>query len=119
MAEPQIELRFDDARGVFRAGEELSGNVVLTASDGDKVGAVELSVLWVTEGKGNTDTGLVWFEAFPETEERERRLPFRARLPLLPRTYHGVLLKIRWVVRVRRLGGLGNDTISDTPFDVQ
>lgn len=119
MAAPLIEVKFGEVRSAYRAGEELSGVVQVSTIDGDKVGAVELSVLWYTEGKGTTDTGVVWFESFPEAGEAERRIPFRARLPLLPLSYSGELVKIGWVVRVRCLGFLGNDTVTDTSFVVQ
>lgn len=119
MADPLMEVTFGDARSAWRAGEELSGQARVTAADGNKVGAVEISVLWRTDGKGTTDTGVVWFESFPEAVETERLLPFRARLPQLPRTYHGGFIKIDWFVRVRHLGFLGNDTVCDAPFVVQ
>jgi len=114
-----IEVRFSDPSSTCRAGEEVSGVVHISSLGEGKSAAVELSVLWHTEGKGTTDTGLVWFESYPEAAGAERELPFRTRLPLLPLTYHGALVKVRWVVRVRCLGALGNDTLLDAPFVVR
>jgi len=43
---------------------------------------------------------------------------FSVRLPLLPLTYHGHLLKIHWVIRVRMDLRRGADVVVDEPFNL-
>lgn len=114
-----IEVRFSNPSATYRAGDEVAGVVRVSAIGEGRIGATEVSVLWHTEGKATTDTGLVWFESYPEASGAERESPFCARLPLLPLTYHGSFVKILWVVRVRCLGAFGNDTVVDEPFVVR
>lgn len=114
-----IDVIFAGGRTEWQAGEELEAEVRLRASPDEKIGPVEVSVLWQTEGKGNTDSDIAWFGRFEDDGSVERRIPLRVPLPLLPRTYLGVNLKILWLVRVRCLWALGNDLVLDHPFTVR
>lgn len=83
--------------------------------------AVEHSVLWFTEGKGEEDLGVHFFERVVEPA----RLPpatstegFAARLPASPLSYEGVIVKIRWCVRMRFFFAGGRDYVSEHEFIV-
>jgi hypothetical protein len=121
MIDPNITVRFDNDRQEHRGGDEVRGTVRITPPPGQEAGAAEISLLWTTEGKGNTDEGIAWFESFAEPPDprAERELAFSTRLPLLPQSYDGILLKITWVVRVRILRTFGNDIVFDIPFVVR
>lgn len=83
--------------------------------------AVEHSVLWYTEGKGEEDLGVHFFE---RVVDRARLPPeatagsFATRLPASPLTYEGMIVKIRWCVRVRLFFGDGRDFVSEHEFTV-
>lgn len=83
--------------------------------------AVEHSVLWYTEGKGEEDLGVHFFERIVD----RTRLPpavtterFTTRLPASPLSYEGVIVKIRWCVRVRFFFSGGRDFVSEHEFTV-
>jgi hypothetical protein len=71
-------------------------------------------VLWETSGKGTTDLGVVHHVTLPEAAEHG----FDVQLPLLPLTYVGTLIKVRWFVRVRTLVMLGDDLVTDAELEV-
>lgn len=102
-------------------GGSVAGAVHLAPAPGDEKRAVELSVLWETSGKGDTDQGVVLHQVLVDGDPDRARADhrFRAALPLLPLTYDGNLIKIRWLVRVRRRTALGPDEIFDTEFVVR
>lgn len=87
--------------------------------DNDAVRAVEHSILWYTEGKGEEDLGVHFFE---RVVDRSRLPPqaatgaFATRLPASPLTYEGMIVKIRWCVRVRLFFADGRDFVSEHEF---
>ena len=105
-------------RDTCAPGTTLRGRVVLLPLPGEESRKVELSVLWETEGKGNTDVGValhrVLSDGDPDAGHAEHT--FEVQLPALPLSYQGFLLKIGWLVRVRRLAALGEDAVIDQPF---
>jgi hypothetical protein len=88
---------------------------------GDHPRAVEHSILWYTEGKGEEDLGVHFFE---RVIDRARLPPvavtgsFATRLPASPLTYEGVIVKLRWCVRVRLFFGGSRDFVSEHEFTV-
>jgi hypothetical protein len=81
----------------------LSGRYELLAAGTADVEAVEVSVHWTTEGKGDEDLGVHHFEkhvrgdgTVPPAEGA-----FAAPLPRSPLSYDGVLVKVLWRAHVR------------------
>ncbi len=107
-------------REVIEPGGRLRGQVILDPMPGDEGRKVELSVLWQTEGKGDADIGVVFHRVLSEGGEGARgTYPLDVTLPLLPVTFAGTLLKIRWWVRVRRYVLLGDDELYDSEVVVR
>lgn len=77
--------------------------------------AVERSVLWYTEGKGEEDLGVHFFE---RVREPALAGSFGCHLPPSPLSYEGLIVKIRWCVRVRLFFAGGRDFVSEHAFDV-
>lgn len=115
----QIELE----REVIEPGGRLRGRVALEPMAGDEGRKVELSVLWETEGKGDTDIGVVLHRVLHEGGEGSPgatgTCDLDVVLPLLPVTFAGTLLKLRWLVRVRRYALLGDDELIERDFVVR
>lgn len=105
MSTEDILLRLDGDRRAFGPDEPLSGEFRLDTWTKIKPRAVELSVLWHTEGKGDEDLAVHYFYRW-SSEEHEyidfRRMQrFRTQLPESPLSYEGVFVKIRWCVRLK------------------
>jgi len=77
---------------------ELDGNLV------EQIDAIETSLIWLTEGKGDEDLGVHFFAR--RRREQLNQDPslvyrFQSKLPESPLTYDGKIIKIRWCARVR------------------
>ena len=105
MNEPLISIVIDGASRVHFPGDTLSGAIQIDVVDPQEIQAVEISVLWHTQGKGDEDLGVHHFERFTADGENRGTLhelrTFRTTLPQSPLSYDGRILKIHWCVRVR------------------
>jgi len=116
----EVIVELENPRPVYHPGEVLGARYRLVAEEPCDVRAIELSVLWHTEGKGDSDLGVHFFEKIelPEVERRDCDKPRRlsTNLPRSPLSYDGFLLKIIWSVRVRMLRDRGMDLAGEVPF---
>ncbi len=55
MIEPLVTIQLDSTRQTYHPGDILSGQCRLGSIEAEEIEAVELSVLWYTEGKGDED----------------------------------------------------------------
>lgn len=118
--EPLISIRILRANRQFYPGEELECMYQVDAVDAVDIQALEASVLWHTEGKGDEDLSVHHFDRLlpsdaPEGDLRtQRRLT--TRLPNCPLSYAGVTVKIRWCVRVRVFLRRGKEAFFERTF---
>lgn len=90
---------------MFQPGDFLKCEYTVTLQPEHDVHAIETSVIWLTEGKGDSDIGVHFFERrqkqslTSETFNQPQRIG--TVLPASPLSYEGQILKIRWCVRVR------------------
>jgi hypothetical protein len=102
--EPLVSIRQLAPRRTYRPGQQLVCEYQIDAIDAEDIAAVEASVLWFSEGKGDEDLGVHFFERRTpdDAEGRDlRRLHrFETVMPRCPLSYSGAILKIRWCVRV-------------------
>jgi len=117
---PAVNVRFDADAEVFAPGETLAGDYRVGGVRPDELRAVELSVLWHTEGKGDEDLSVHEFARrsaeeghLPEPGERVR---FETKLPLSPLSYDGAIVKILWCVRVRVFLQGGKEVVGERRF---
>ena len=137
---PSVLLRFERAEDFFQPGEILSGEYRLESDEPIEVSAVEFSVLWHTEGKGNEDMAVHLFERTqPDLERVDDRATavgagrpdhfsarqgrfsarpgrFSVELPRSPLSYDGADIKICWTVRVRFFTRQGREILGEKPF---
>jgi hypothetical protein len=120
--EPLISICLEDQKKHYQPGEELVCEYQVDAVDASDVHAVEASVLWYTEGKGEEDLSVHYFERrIPSDAEEGDLRPmrrFRTRLPNSPLSYWGAILKVCWCVRVRIFLRRGKDAVYDYPFQL-
>ncbi|HEY2839654.1 MAG TPA: hypothetical protein VGJ26_10915 [Pirellulales bacterium] len=122
MNAPAITLTLHDSRRVYRPGEKLSGQYFIETVDGAETQAAEVSVLWHTEGKGDEDIAVHFFDRVSHDERpgldfRQPRV-FSTVLPNSPLSYEGVLVKIRWCVRLRVFLSRGKQLVEERAFQL-
>lgn len=118
---PAIDVQFDRPGRHYAAGDPLVVRYRIGGLDVDTVRAVEVSVAWYTEGKGEEDLCVHAFERIVERDGLRTALQgdgLEVRLPPSPLSYEGVIVKIRWCVRVRVFYVGGRDYVSEHVFDV-
>jgi hypothetical protein len=119
MSREDVTVELDRAPPDYRPDGSLSGAWALAAPLDGPVRAVELSVLWYTDGKGDEDLGVHHFERLSGDEAGAiapgRLNRFTARLPRSPLSYDGVLVKVCWCVRVRVFWD-GGEACAEAPF---
>jgi hypothetical protein len=117
---PLVSVIIDRRETPHLPGSALSGEFQIDAVEADEISAVELSVLWYTEGKGDEDLGVHHFERFTSEDASSASLielrKFSVALPRSPLSYEGVLIKLRWCVRVRVFLKSGRNYFAELPF---
>ncbi len=120
MNEPHVTIRLDANGRIYRPGETLAGEYRLNSFDPEEIRAVEVSVLWHTEGKGDEDLAVHDFHRLaPENGQRVELLRpgrFSTRLPNSPLSYNGLIVKVRWCVRVRVFLTRGRELVGQKTF---
>lgn len=122
---PVVSLQFDRADRRYEPGTECLVTYRIGNLGDEPLLAVEHSILWYTEGKGEEDLGVHFFE---RVEDPSGSGTFGGRLPASPLSYEGVIVKVRWCIRVRiffssrdavpELLGGGRDFVSEHVFEV-
>lgn len=118
---PRVNMQFDRALRVYTPEQELVVRYDVDGVPPDTVRAVEQSVLWYSEGKGEEDLGVHHFRRFEGPAQRSETIPsgtIAVRLPASPLSYEGVIVKIRWCVRLRLFFASGRDFVSEHVFDL-
>ncbi len=120
MIEPLLSLCLVGPERSFAAGDELVAEYQIDAVEPGDIQAVEASVLWQTEGKGEEDIGVHLFERrLPSDAEEGDLRPMRrlvTRLPNSPLSYRGAILSILWCVRLRLFLRRGREYVVEQPF---
>lgn len=106
--------------GVYEGGRELLATWRVSRVTLDRLVAIETSVLWYTEGKGDTDLHVHSFRRIEEDQIRRSGLAdaqsLKCLLPATPLSYHGRLIRLRWCVRLRLFLSDGREIVTDQSF---
>jgi len=120
--EPLISIYLKDKQQHYQPGEELTAHYQIDAVEKSEILAVEASVLWYTEGKGDEDMAVDYFErrmpSGASNGDLRQLWDFTVRLPKSPLSYDGVIVKIRWCVRVRVFLRQGKETCFEQSFQL-
>ncbi|MEN6405551.1 MAG: hypothetical protein ABFC77_03675 [Thermoguttaceae bacterium] len=120
--EPAVLIRFDGDASAYQPGDVLAGHYVVEPLEGDSIKAVEVSVLWHTEGKGDEDMAVheFWRRDADDVRPIDLREPeqFVTRLPNSPLSYRGRLIKLHWCVRVRVFLQNGKELLGERKFQL-
>jgi hypothetical protein len=118
---PRVLIELDEHPTFFFPNQAISGRYSVDLSQWrQKVQALEWSIAWATEGKGDLDQGVHAIETMAVSDESAAKPDqwhkFEAILPRSPLSYDGLIVKIRWRVRVRVVFGRKRDWIAELPF---
>ena len=119
--EPRVVVNFDRPSRRYDPQETVRLQYHVAGTGDAQVRMIERSALWYTEGKGEEDLGICFFERITDAEHlppTQRQGEFAFRLPASPMTYEGTIVKIRWCVRVRLFFKGRRDFVSEHVFDV-
>ena len=119
-AKPAVSVSLCREDGVYEGGRELTATWRVSRVTLDSLTAIEISVLWYTEGKGDTDLYVHHFERLEVEQIRRSGLAdeqlLACMLPATPLSYHGRLIRLRWCVRLRLFLSDGREIVTDQPF---
>ncbi len=118
---PRVVVRFGHSGRDYGAGEWLTFEYAIQGLEDETVRALERSVLWYTEGKGEEDLGVHFFERIASLADLNAVVPegtVAVQLPVTPLSYEGVIVKIRWCARLRLFFDSGRDHVSEHVFTV-
>jgi hypothetical protein len=118
---PRVLVQFDHPDRRYMPLDPLGVRYQVEGVAGDRVRAIEQSVLWYTEGKGEEDLGVHFFQRLVDqaaVAAAAREGAFAVQLPRSPLSYEGVIVKIRWCVRVRLFFAAARDFVSEHVFEL-
>jgi len=117
--DPLLSIQIYNDPPVYRPGDVMRFDLQIAGIDLEDLSAVETSVLWTTEGKGDEDLGIHFFQRhIPSDAEGDVRSlkACNITLPNSPLSYDGGLLQVRWTVRVRIFIKGGREFCTEKPF---
>jgi len=116
---PVVAVQFDRADRRYEPGAECHVRYRIEGLGEERIRAIEHSLLWYTEGKGEEDLGVHFFQRIDEHDlPATGAAEFAVRLPASPLSYEGVIVKVRWCARVRIFFLAGRDFVSEHVFEV-
>jgi hypothetical protein len=122
MSDPRITISLSSSQRTYAPGETLAGEFTVYDLTSDEIKAMELSLLWYTEGKGEEELGVHYFERILPGSvagfDPQIPRPFTAKLPNSPLSYDGVIVNIRWCVRVRLFLARGREILAERSFQL-
>ncbi len=117
---PALTIRFDGNGRAYCPGDTLSGEYRMESIMPGEIKAIEVSVLWYSEGKGDEDLAVheFWRLNAEDGDLIDSRRPerFITVLPQSPLSYDGVIMKLRWCVRVRAFLRRGKEVVGERAF---
>lgn len=120
MSETRISMRLIGDSRAYQPAETLAGEFFVDIDEPHDIRAVEVSVLWFTEGKGDEDMAVHFFDRISNDNghfvDMRQSQKFETTLPHSPLSYDGVIVKIRWCVRIRVFLSRGRDIASEQSF---
>ena len=118
--DPLISLQLRYPHRIYHPGDELECEYQIDAVAAEDIQAIEASVLWYTEGKGDEDMAVHFFERRTPSDTEDGDLRplhrFQTLLPNSPLSYAGSIVKIRWCARVRLFLRRGKEIFFEQPF---
>lgn len=119
MSQPSVRIKLDRAPAQYEPGELLGFECRIGPPTDGEVTAIEVSILWYTEGKGDEEISVHFFDRVTNDIARlgnQQPHRYSVALPNSPLSYDGLIVKLRWCVRVRVFVGRGRDFVTEEHF---
>lgn len=120
--EPRVRIQLTSTELRFQPEDFLSGEIVIYDLTAAEIRAIELSILWYTEGKGEEELGTHYLERVVPAQvagfDPATPRPFSVKLPRSPLSYDGVIVNLRWCVRVRVFLLRGREVLAERAFQL-
>ena len=117
-----LSLYLEGNRPVYQPGDTLSGEYHVEGLKPDEPCKLEISIVWYTEGQGDEDLAVHYFERLNMAEQPQidlgRPQRFSAVLPSSPLSYQGLIVKIHWCARLRLYLPRGRELFREAPFEL-
>ena len=118
--QPAVSIALCREDGMYEGGRTVNAKWRVSRVTLDSLTAIEISVLWYTEGKGDQDLHVHHFERLEESQIRRAGLADEqslcCELPPTPLSYNGRLLRLRWCIRMRLFLSNGREIVTEQPF---
>tara|TARA_B100000686_G_scaffold71823_1_gene77574 strand:- start:1214 stop:1627 length:414 start_codon:yes stop_codon:yes gene_type:complete len=120
--DPLISIHLDKPGKDYLPGDYLICDYQIDAIEAEEILMVETSVLWVSSGKGDEDSGIHFIrrrlaDSAMDADLREMER-IETALPPTPLSYNGEILSIQWCVRIRLILKNGDEYVVDQEFRV-
>lgn len=124
MADCDIRIVFDRDEPAYKAGEEVTGRVIVEVNEETTCDVLELSMYWETHGMGTQNSGeMISLSPLARNEQwrpgKTYEYEFSFEAPPGPTTYHGNLLNVDWYLYVNADIPWAFDPSCETEFLVQ
>jgi hypothetical protein len=118
--EPAVNIRLEGNGRNYFPGEKFAGEFAFEEISPDHIKALEISILWYTEGKGDEDIAVheFWRKDIENGDILDplRPMQFETILPNSPLSYDGQIVKVHWCVRVRVFLNRGKEIFGQKEF---
>lgn len=120
VARSRIMIRLLGLQPTYMPNDVLEFEYSVSNISQSTISAVEVSVVWLTEGKGSEDMGVHFFQRLSGSSlnaiqwSKPQRLDVP--LPESPLSYEGKIVNISWCVRVRFYLTDGTELVAQEPF---
>lgn len=118
--QPALNVALCREDGNYPAGGVLRATYRVSRVPVDHLDRMEVSVLWYTDGKGDEDLQVQFFQSIDRadllTVDPTKPQMLECQLPATPLSYHGRLVSVCWCLRVRLFMVDGKEIVTEQPF---
>ncbi len=104
MAACNLRIEINDRENVYRGGDKVSGNVVVTCDSDTNCKELSITAMWSTHGRGNVTSGVSDSVSVPAgtwMAGQAYTYPFQLKMAVWPPTYYGTILNVSHTVRAQ------------------
>jgi hypothetical protein len=93
----ELSIHFEDDLNQFLPGQTIHGTIAWRLDAPAQ--AIDLRLIWYTEGKGTQDISIIWKTSF-EHAGLQGTHPFEIQLPQSPYSFSGKLISLIWALEL-------------------